>query len=77
MEHGVRSRLGATVKGVLIAGGLLVGARMYVEIVPYSAALGAILVIGAGATVAFTVLSVDRRIAELRTGSTTDRPSGL
>jgi hypothetical protein len=50
---------------------------MYVEVVPYSAALGAVLVIGAGATVAFTVLSVDRRIAELRTDSSSDRPPGF
>jgi hypothetical protein len=77
MERGTRSRLGTILKGFLIAGGLLAGARMYLEIVPYSAALGAMLVIGAGATVAFTVLSVDRRITELRTESSTDRPPGF
>ena len=66
MELGNRSRFGSVVKVVAIVGGLIVAARMYLALLPRSPALGALLVIGTGAALAFAVLQVDRRLEEIR-----------
>jgi hypothetical protein len=77
MERGARSLLGTVVKGVLVVGGFLVAAKAYVALVPHSAALGAIIVIGAGAALAFVVLHVDRLIDDMRSDpSPADAPPG-
>ena len=76
MERGVRSHLGTVLKGMLIAGGLVVAARIYLALVPHSAALGAVMVIAAGGILAFAVLHIDRRIEELRAEAKAEAPPG-
>ena len=67
MERGISSRFGTFAKLVLLIAGLGIAARAYVALVPHSAALGAVVVICAGAVLAFAILHIDRRIAEFRT----------
>jgi hypothetical protein len=66
MELGTASRFGTVLKVVGIIGGLIVAARMYVALLPRSPALGALLVVGTGAALAFAFLQVDRRLEEIR-----------
>jgi len=66
MANRGRPILGTLIRGVLIVGGLVLASRVYLLLVPHSAALGAIMVIGAGAVAAFAILHVDRRLEEHR-----------
>jgi len=67
MERGARSRIGIILAGVSIAGGLVLAARLYLELLPYSPALGAIMVIGTGSALAFLILHIEQRMEQLRT----------
>ena len=75
MERGVGSWFGTMVKGITVIGGLLIAAKVYLTLLPHSPALGAMLVIGAGAFLAFLILHIDRRVEELQAeASATEYP---
>lgn len=75
MERGIGSWFGTVVKGITIVGGLLIAAKVYLTLLPHSPALGALLVIGAGAFLAFLILHLDRRIEEVQAeASATEYP---
>ena len=74
MERGNWSWLGTIVKGIKIVGGLLIAAKVYLTLLPHSPALGAMLVIGAGASLAFFILHLDRRVEELQTETSAEYP---
>lgn len=77
MERGNGSWLGTMVKGITIVGGLLIAAKMYLTLLPHSPALGAMLVIGAGAFLAFFILHLDRRVEEIQAEArATEYPPG-
>ena len=66
MEPGRKSPLATLLQGIAILAGLVVGARLYIVLLPHSPALGAFLVIGVGAMLAFAVLRAERHIEELK-----------
>ena len=54
------------IEAIGIVGALILGARIYLALLPVSPALGALVVIAAGGLVALVFLEVEQRLASAR-----------